>query len=80
MRPLLSITSLMLLGMDTKLVVPEVGISFFLGFFSPCPVLDFDLYRRSLVATEALRCPVLDDILTELSRFIPNLYTAPGSY
>lgn len=52
-RPLFSILSLMVLGMDTRLVVPDARISFFLGFFSRSYlVVDLDRCFLWLVATE----------------------------
>lgn len=73
MRPLLSMVSLMLLGMDTRLVVPEVRSSFFFGFFSKSYLfVDLDLCFLWLVVTEVPRCPVRDDILLPTHKFISS--------
>lgn len=65
MRPLLSMLSLIVFGMETKLVVPEDLISFFFGFFSRSYlVVDLERCFLWLVATEVPRWPVLDDIFS----------------
>ncbi|CAH2042191.1 unnamed protein product, partial [Iphiclides podalirius] len=65
MRPLLSMMSFMLLGMETKLLVPEVLKSFFFAFFSRSYLgADLERYFRWLVATDVPRWPVRDDILS----------------
>lgn len=67
--------SLMLLGMDTRLVVPDVLKSFFFGFFSMSYlVVDRERCFRWLVATDVPRCPVRDDILAHPTD-LPPIYT-----